>query len=457
METININNILNREKYVKMLKDSLIDYDNNKYKINMVKAIYVYGDTGIGKTSFVNNILNELNYDIIRYDAADNRNSSIINNITEKIMCDSNVLSLFQKKKKKIIIVMDEIDGMNIGDKGGINSLIKLIRPKKTKKQKLEKTLNVPIICIGKISVDKKIKELMKVCTNIELNTPTYTEIKKLIQTLMSQLSTSNINKLSLFVNGDLRKLSNLSYLNTKNNNFFQNDTIENFLSYLSYDSHLDTKNTLNNLFETKYSFNEHNKILYETDRTCIGLLWHENIVDNIQKLDLKISIPFYINQLENMCYADYIDRVTFQHQIWLFNEMSSLLKTLYNNKLFHDFINQYNVKCKKLNIRFTKVLTKYSTEYNNSLFIQKMCQKLSLDKKDLLCFFLKLKHFVKEEETINMLDELEITKLDINRINKYIDKYLFNDAEGLKDSSYIDFDETNDDNKYDIDICDEY
>jgi len=31
---------------------------------------------------------------------------------------------------------MDEIDGMNNGDKGGINALIKLIRPKKTKKQK---------------------------------------------------------------------------------------------------------------------------------------------------------------------------------------------------------------------------------------------------------------------------------------------------------------------------------
>ena len=28
---------------------------------------------------------------------------------------------------------MDEIDGMNNGDKGGINSLIKLIRPKRPK------------------------------------------------------------------------------------------------------------------------------------------------------------------------------------------------------------------------------------------------------------------------------------------------------------------------------------
>ena len=43
---------------------------------------------------------------------------------------------------------MDEIDGMNNGDKGGINSLIKLIRPKKTKKQKLEDFTLTPIIWV---------------------------------------------------------------------------------------------------------------------------------------------------------------------------------------------------------------------------------------------------------------------------------------------------------------------
>ena len=32
--------------------------------------------------------------------------------------------------KGKIVIVMDDRDGMNNGDKGGINSLIKIIRPK---------------------------------------------------------------------------------------------------------------------------------------------------------------------------------------------------------------------------------------------------------------------------------------------------------------------------------------
>ena len=77
---------------------------------------------------------------------------------------------------------MDEIDGMNNGDKGGINSLIKLIRPKKTKKQKTEEITYNPIICIGNYHIDKKIKELMKVCIPIELNKPTDKQILTIIE-----------------------------------------------------------------------------------------------------------------------------------------------------------------------------------------------------------------------------------------------------------------------------------
>ena len=62
-----------------------------------------------------------------------------MDNITKHTMSDKNILSLFYKNVKPIAILMDEIDGMNNGDKGGINSLIKLIRPKKTKKQKMKK------------------------------------------------------------------------------------------------------------------------------------------------------------------------------------------------------------------------------------------------------------------------------------------------------------------------------
>ena len=78
-----------------------------------------------------------LNYDIIKYDAGDVRNKNLIETITYNNISNRNVLDLMNRKQKKIAIVMDEIDGMNNGDKGGLTALIKLIRQKKTKKQML--------------------------------------------------------------------------------------------------------------------------------------------------------------------------------------------------------------------------------------------------------------------------------------------------------------------------------
>jgi hypothetical protein len=167
-----------------------------------------------------------------------------------------------------------------------------------------------------------------------------------------------------------------------------------------------------------------------ETDRTSVGLLWHENIIDVIDKHDKKQSIPFYINQLDNVCFADYIDRITFQKQIWQFNEMSSLIKTFKNNKLYHDSFNKKQ-KQNLTEIRFTKVLTKYSTEYNNSLFIQKLCQKLGMDKKDIFGYFINLKNKYNDNEIFALFENYEITKLDINRIYRYLEKYIKENAAG--------------------------
>ena len=69
-----------------------------------------------------------------------------------------------------------------------------------------------------------------------------------------------------------------------------------------------------------------------ETDRTIVGLLWHENVVDILERSKKSISFPLYQKMIDNICFADYIDRITFQKQIWQFNEMSSLLKTFHKS-----------------------------------------------------------------------------------------------------------------------------
>ena len=117
------------------------------------------------------------------------------------------------------------------------------------------------------------------------------------------------------------------------------------------------------------------------------------------------------------------------------------IIKTFKNNKLYHE---QFSKKQKynPLEVRFTKVLTKYSTEYNNSLFIQKLCQKLGMDKKDLYGFFYNLKFRINNlNELSNLLENYEITHLDINRINRYIEKYVKENAQGILDKE-IEIDE---------------
>lgn len=441
MEELNINKICCREENAANIKKILQDFELNKNDLLFKKGIYIYGEPGTGKTTFVTKILKEMNYDIIKYDAGDIRNTSVIEDITKHNMSDKNIMSLFHKQVKKIAIVMDEIDGMNNGDKGGINTLIKLIRPKKTKKQKLEETTVNPIICIGNYKVDKKIKELMKVCNIIELKPPTHSQITTIIKTLMPNVNASIKNKIFEYVQGDLRKIDNIYKLYKKSDKF-SFDIIESVLQIKSYSD--DTKKITNKLINNYYPISEHNNIMNETDRTSVGLLWHENIIDVIDKIDKKQSVPFYLKQLDNICFADYIDRITFQKQIWQFNEMSSLVKTFKNNKLYHETIKNKQ-KYNPTEVRFTKVLTKYSTEYNNSLFIQKLCQRLGMDKKDLFGFFIGLKNEYDDNTILNLLENYEVGKLDINRIYRYIEKYIKENATGTADKELEEEDDDGD------------
>jgi hypothetical protein len=458
---LNINIILEREKIKQEIITILSSFDSNNTNVLFKKGIYIYGSPGCGKTEFVMDILKEMNYDAIKYDAGDVRNKLLIDTITCNNMSSCNVLQLMKGVTKKIAIVMDEIDGMNNGDKGGITSLIKIIRQKKTKKQKLEnKTMN-PIICIGNYYIDKKIKELIKVCNTFELKSPTSSQIPKLIELFLPDIKNPIIQKeIEKYVQFDLRKILFIQKIYKKkpellssHNNECSPDSvctpiksvsdppikpfsIQNIFHAKSYNE--DTKKITQKLINFPVNMKDHNLFMNETDRTIVALLWHENIVDTLTKTKIEDALPFYLNILENTCFADYTDRITFQNQIWQFNEMSSLIKTFHNNKIYHDTFPQNKNKFHPSEVRFTKVLTKYSTEYNNILFIYNLTQELDMDKKDLIAFFQELRiiygnEYYNQLELFNNIEKIfenyNISKLDIKRIYRYLDKNVNKDA----------------------------
>ena len=57
------------------------------------------------------------------------------------------------------------------------------------------------------------------------------------------------------------------------------------------------------------------------------------------------------------------------------------------------------------------------------------------MDKKDLFAFFMDIKHKY-DQETNDLFENYEISKLDINRIYRYLDKYTKENVEEICDSN---------------------
>jgi hypothetical protein len=437
-----LNTYLNRTCIRNSIYDILLNFhdtyqqERNK-KSTHKNGIYIYGNPGTGKTKFVMEILNSLDYDTIVYDAGCVRNKALFTNIDNNHISNYNVLDLMKRKKRKIAILMDEIDGMNNGDKGGIDSLIKLIREKKTKKQKTENTTVNPIICIGNHENDKKIRELMHVCHVFKLEIPNQSQINSLLNTILHNYSSFEYgfqSQIENYIQGDLRKLFFLQSLSINNPELLKQDVIQDIFHVKILNE--DAKTSTLKLLQNNIPIDQHNIFMNETDRTTIALLWHENVVKMIHKNPSSNKIPFYGKLLKNMCFADYIGRITFQSQIWQFNEMTSLIKTFNNNKLLHDDgVDPSTIEIK--DIEFTKVLTKYSTEYNNQNFLQSLCQRMNMDKKDILCYFQEIRIIYGENFYTKMdkydalylnFQKYDIDVLDIKRVYRFLDKNLKKD-----------------------------
>ena len=397
MDKINLNSILKRETIgneILTILDDIIKSD----EITMKRCIFLHGEPGVGKTNFIKSLLQE-KYDLIYFDGSDPRTKTSIENLADHNIAKYNVSNLLNGIKKQIVVVMDDIESMNSGDKGGINALAKLIRPKKTKRQKKElRTIN-PIICISTNNIDKKIKEIMKVCHVIHLPTPTPNEMKNVYEKMHG-----DVNKDIDFTgfDGDLRSLK----LNNKRDN--------------KVTTH-DVKQIVYNLLKEKCDFDDHDILINDTHRTIVGLIYHENLATIINKVGYNINNTLmYKKILENICYADYLDRITFQKQIWQFNEISSLIKTMKTNHILHNTVKEPSKYIKATDINFTKILTKYSTEYNNNYFFQQLSFKLLTSYDELLLFFKSIRNNI--EEYYELMTIYDITEIDIARIYKYID-----------------------------------
>jgi len=116
------------------------------------KALLLHGPAGTGKTVSVEALANEYGYDLIEINASDSRTGDAIRRIAGMAAGQA---MLFGKKK---IVLLDEIDGINLGeDTGAIEAIVETI----------EKT-NYPVILTANNPWDPKIRSLRDACQLVE-------------------------------------------------------------------------------------------------------------------------------------------------------------------------------------------------------------------------------------------------------------------------------------------------
>ncbi|KAI8146714.1 P-loop containing nucleoside triphosphate hydrolase protein [Fennellomyces sp. T-0311] len=177
------------------------------------KSALISGPPGIGKTTVAHLIAKSNGYSAIEYNASDVRSRKLIQDKISHMVDNRTMTEFYQAyaskefDKKKVVLIMDEVDGMSTGDHGGAQELIALIRITK-----------VPIICICNDIQSKKVQSLKNICLDTRfVNKFTVKETQSVVQMVMQiaerenfHISESTLRSVMRSSHNDIRNTINM-------------------------------------------------------------------------------------------------------------------------------------------------------------------------------------------------------------------------------------------------------
>ncbi|KDE09469.1 hypothetical protein MVLG_00371 [Microbotryum lychnidis-dioicae p1A1 Lamole] len=182
--------------------------------MGVFRAVLISGPPGVGKTTSAHLVAKQFGYDILELNASDVRSKKLLESAFKSKTSDTTISGFFKKDdgsqqgdnlgiNKKSIIIMDEVDGMSAGDRGGVGALNALIR--KTK---------VPIIAICNDNKSPKMKPLATTCFQMSFRRPTPPEIRSRIMSIafkeQLKIPVNAVDQLIAGSQSDIRQVVNM-------------------------------------------------------------------------------------------------------------------------------------------------------------------------------------------------------------------------------------------------------
>ncbi len=146
----------------------------------LYRAAMLHGPPGIGKTTAAHLIAKLEGFDVVESNASDTRSKRLVEDGLRGVLDTTSLRGYFagdgQKvdaAKKKLVLIMDEVDGMSAGDRGGVGALAAVA--KKT---------NIPMILICNERRLPKMKPFDHIALDFPFRRPTSEQIRGRLATI---------------------------------------------------------------------------------------------------------------------------------------------------------------------------------------------------------------------------------------------------------------------------------
>ena len=385
-----------------------------KKKSTEVSSIsYIHGPGGIGKTLLATMILQSEGYLVFEMNAGDIRSKKRIQEIMEKLLLNGAV-DIMKKNNKNcsIGIIMDDIDGMSCGDKGGLHELFSAISS--------TNNCRIPVICISTKPYEKKIAN--NVMTEFELSMLTKSDLLPFFENICMRekwkLHEDKLLFLMQFCNFDVRKTI-LIFEVCVQSNIYDNVSFQEFTNVVLNTMKQQTSDL--NLFEITNSL--YNKSLnykqlfdsYNFDTNLIPMMIHENLPSQLNKKQItnKEYNTIFLKIIYQLSLGDMLIKNihTKSDTIKYLNDTSGLVHTHSLNHIFYNTKNKIKPISNK--ITFTNSLSKSATQSNMKTILSSIGCNLNCTQKYFCDMFPLINNEIIEKENIKIVSKLEQTEIE--------------------------------------------
>ena len=306
-------------------------------------AVFLVGPPGVGKTTLAYRVMQKNNLRVSEFNASHTRSGACFRKIILPLLQSGGVINMIETGKKGGLgVILDEIDGLSSGEKGGLQSLLTYLR------EWHPSNPGVPVIFISNTIHQRILQMISRYCLTLKVGMADETQISSL-------LGTSVPNEWKRIGGGDLRPLLRGEYTNMYIN---EDDMpveipdgvvpLARWCLYTEMDPYLTLE-------------------MENNDSNLAGLVIAENLPDRIEgvKGDSREAWDLYLKLFQCIQDSDYADYWAFFYQTWRLLGLSQDVKLNTINLFLNKEAPWTKDEPALTSIRYTPVLTKQSALFN--------------------------------------------------------------------------------------------